>query len=146
MSKYGGYHEYPRVVQLNLKLNTTGDLSDKRCIFDLIQLAYKRLAKDEIFSSNSKVCQTYELIKFKSQKDGKEFTKEIIRKTRKYLCYNFENDHEGSRLLHCSAYNCLVVLFIRTQTEPKLYYACLFKDDLAKVSFILKSISALFPF
>jgi hypothetical protein len=124
------------LYELNLKLNTPGDLCDKRCIFDLVQLSYKRLAKDEIFSSNSKVCQTYEMIKFKGYKDGKEFTKEIIRKTRKYLCYNFENDYEGSRLLHCSAYNCLAALFIRTQTEPKLYYACLFKDDLAKVIFL----------
>ena len=123
------------LYELNLRLNTPGDLSDKRCVFDLIQLAYKRLAKDEIFSTNAKICQTYETIKFGCCKDGKEFTKEIIRKSRKYLCYVFENisDSECVRQLHCSAYNCLVALFIRTQTEPKLYYACLFKDDQAKV-------------
>ena len=125
--------------ELNLKLNTLGDLCDKRCLFDLIHLVYKRLSKDEIFSTNSKICQTYEILKFKGCKDGKEFTKEIIRKTRKYLCYSFENENEnsGARLLHCSAYNCLAALFIRTQTEPKLYNACLFKDDLAKVNKIL---------
>jgi len=36
--------------------------------------------------------------------------------------------------MHCSAYNCLCSLFIRTQTEPKLYQAFLFKDDVAKVN------------
>ena len=40
--------------------------------------------------------------------------------------------------LHSAAYNCLVSLFIRTQTEPKLYLACLFKDDVAKSEFIFE--------
>lgn len=42
------------------------------------------------------------------------------------------------RQLHCSAYNCLTALFIRTQTEPKLYLACLFKDDTNKNEFIFE--------
>ena len=34
---------------------------------------------------------------------------------------------------HCSAYNCLCSLFMRTQTDPKFYLAFLFKDDPSKV-------------
>lgn len=118
----------------NFKMNTIFDIACKRSIFELIELAYKRLAKDEIFSQSSKLCQAYEKLKFNVVKDGKEFTKEIIRKARKYLCNVInEDNNEHVRLLQCSAYNCLTALFIRTQTEPKLYYACLFKDDLAKV-------------
>ncbi len=119
------------------------DIDEKSCIFDLFALLYKRLTKDEIFSLNSKLAREYEAIKFNGQtKDGKELTKEIIRKCRKYLSTDqfLEsklNDAglKSYRLMHCSAYNCLVSLFIRTQTEIKLYYACLFKDDVVKVSF-----------
>jgi hypothetical protein len=104
-------------------------------------LLYKRLTKDEAFSMNSKLAREYEILKFNGQvKDGKELTKEVIRKCRKYLCTDQflesklnESTLTNYRLLHCSAYNCLVSLFMRTQTEIKLYYACLFKDDVAKV-------------
>lgn len=82
-------------------------------------------------------------------KDGKELTKEVLRKCRKNLSEEVKfmsnlkssqldsyNDH--LRRLHCAAYNCLCALFIRTQTEPKLYLACLFKEDAAKREFIFE--------
>jgi hypothetical protein len=58
-------------------------------------------------------------------------TKEILRKCRKNIfeevkfISNFNKttldfNNEIQRKLHCSAYNCLTALFIRTQTEPKL--------------------------
>ena len=47
---------------------------------------------------------------------------------------------EMKRQLHCSAYNCLVALFIRTQTEPKLFLAFLFKDDANKGEFVFESL------
>ncbi len=90
----------------------------------------------------------YETRKLGQIKDGKELTKEVLRKCRKTLSEEMKfvtnmTDIQLNMLnnlqiqLHCSAYNCLVSLFIRTQTEPKLYLACLFKDDVAKVLFKL---------
>ena len=46
------------------------------------------------------------------------------------------------RQLHCAAYNCLVALFIRTQKEPRLYSAYLFKDDESKMEFIFEPLIA----
>lgn len=114
---------------------------NKKIVFELFCLAYRRLHKDEIFFSNARLCQVYEQAKFGQVKDGKELTKEILRKCRKYLCdeIRFSDSKELDRLnalqiqLHCAAYNCLCSLFIRTQTEPKLYLAFLFKDDTVKV-------------
>jgi hypothetical protein len=77
-------------------------------------------------------------------------TKEVLRKCRKNLIdeYKFTSTNlpqsrldscdELLRQLHCSAYNCLTSLFIRTQSEPKLYLACLFKEDAAQGEFIFE--------
>ena len=73
---------------------------------------------------------------------------QVLRKCRKSLCEQVRfsssdadqiNKLEQLQLqLHSSAYNCLVALFVRTQTEPKLYLACLFKDDVAKGEFVFE--------
>ncbi len=129
------------------------DFFNKRCVFELLELAYKRLHKDEIFNSNSKLCQNFESTKFGQVKDGKELTKEILKKCRKFLCYQIKfnlisntdtlNMFENYlRQLHCAAYNCLVALFIRTQKEPRLYSAYLFKDDESKMEFIFEPLIA----
>ena len=129
--------------------NFEANCLNKRCVFELLELAYKRLHKDEIFSSNCKLCMAYESAKFGQVKDGKELTKEVLKKCRKFLCDQikfvsigntdtldkYENFH---RQLHCSAYNCLVALFIRTQKEPRLYSAFLFKDDSNKNEFVFE--------
>lgn len=134
---------------------------NKKNVFEVLTLAYKRLYKDEIFSSaSSRVCSLYEKEKFGQVKDGKELTKEVLRKCRKYLCEDVvrgptassltqissqantqvEKNLSAQRQLHCSAYNCLVSLFIRTQTEPKLYTAFLFKDDTSKNELIFEQL------
>lgn len=46
--------------------------------------------------------------------------------------------NEILRKLRCMSYNCMTALFIRTQTEPKLYLACLFKEDSAKNELIFE--------
>ena len=125
------------------------DFFNKRCVFELLELAYKRLHKDEIFNSNSKLCITFETSRFGQSKDGKELTKEILKKCRKFLCnqmkFNMIANEQTKdkfdnylRQLHCAAYNCLVALFIRTQKEPRLYSAYLFKDDENKMEFIFE--------
>ena len=135
------------ILDADLKESTYDLVSaNKAHAFELIEIAYKRLHKDEIFYPNAKICQTYETNKFKEVKDGKELTKEVLRKSRKYLCedFNFTANLDVEtreryiglqRKLHCAAYNCLISLFIRTQTEMKFYQAFLFKDDDKKVFF-----------
>lgn len=122
--------------------------TNKKCAFEILELAYKRLHKDEIFHAIAKLCIVFETSKFGAVKDGKELTKEVLRKCRRALCEEIrftssdvEQVRQLARLqlqLHSSAYNCLVALFVRTQTEPKLYLACLFKDDIAKSEFVLE--------
>lgn len=122
--------------------------TNKKCAFEVLELAYKRLHKDEVFYATAKLCIVFETSKFGSVKDGKELTKEVLRKCRRALCeeirFTSSNPDDASRLarlqlqLHSAAYNCLVALFIRTQTEPKLYLACLFKDDVSKSEFVLE--------
>ena len=123
--------------------------ANKRCVFELLELAYKRLHRDEIFSSSSRLCAAYETSKFGQVRDGKELTKEVLKKCRKFLCDQIkfvsattaealdklENRH---RQLHCAAYNCLAALFIRTQKEPRLYSAFLFKDDASRNEFVFE--------
>ena len=76
----------------------------------------------EIFHPSAKLCQGYEQTKFGLIKDGKELTKEVLRKCRKYLCeeIKFTSNMEAQDLdrlvtlqyqMHCSAYNCLCSLF-----------------------------------
>ncbi len=139
------------ILDADLKESTYDLVSvNKIHAFELIEIAFKRLHKDEIFFPSAKICQTYETNRFKEVKDGKELTKEVLRKSRKYLCedFNFTTNLDVEtreryiglqRKLHCAAYNCLVSLFIRTQTEIKFYQAFLFKDDDKKV-FILFSL------
>jgi hypothetical protein len=117
----------------------------RTCALRMLELAYKRLHKDEIFFSGAKLCMAYETTKLGQVKDGKELTKEVLRKCRKHLSEDLSMAKRSSsnmadvvRQLHCSAYNCLSSLFIRTQTEPKLYLVCLFKDDVNKREFIFE--------
>ncbi len=124
--------------------------TNKKCVYELIELTYKRLHKDEIFHATAKLCISFETSRFGSTKDGKELTKDVLRKCRKCLAEELKFDPismNNERLeklnslqiqLHCAAYNCLVALFIRTQTEPKLYIACLFKDDTTKGELIFE--------
>jgi len=124
--------------------------ANKKCVYELLELSYKRFHKDEIFHSSSKLCVSFETSRFGSTKDGKELTKEVLRKCRKCLAEELKfyalniNSERLQKLndlqiqLHCAAYNCLVALFIRTQTEPKLYIACLFKDDTSKGELIFE--------
>lgn len=138
-----------KIIELNLFLKeSTYEVvaTNKRCVFELIELAYKRFHKDEVFYSGAKLCIAFETAKFGNVKDGKELTKDVLRKCRKTISEELkfagnENQEvldQTQLQLHCSAYNCLVSLFIRTQTEPKLYLACLFKDDSVKSDFIFE--------
>jgi DNA-dependent protein kinase catalytic subunit len=131
-----------------------GICMNKKNVFEILQLAYKRLYKDETFFVNSRLCMTFEREKFGQLKDGKELTKEVLRKCRKFLCEEIkqslsssspylnviEQNLSAERQMHCAAYNCLVSLFIRTQTEPKLYHAFLFKDEASKCEFIFEQL------
>ncbi|RNA36049.1 DNA-dependent kinase catalytic subunit [Brachionus plicatilis] len=115
----------------------------------LISMEQNSLSSD----LKSFIYKTYCLSKFiyglGCVKDGKELTKEVLRKSRKHMneYVNFNTGQESAkieankdleRILHCSAYNCLISLFIRTQTEPKLYLAFLFKDDPSKNEFVFE--------
>lgn len=135
-----------KILEVDLKEDDFyGNCIDNKCAFEIIELAYKRLHKDEIFYSNAKLCITYETGRFGQVKDGKELTKEVLKKSRKHQCEEIRvlSSFEGEKLAkykeilretRCAAYNCLISLFIRTQTEPKLYFAFLFKDDAGKVT------------
>ena len=73
----------------------------------------------------------------------KKLTKDVLKKCYNYLSeikfLSITDSNELDRMkslqyqFHCSAYNCLCSLFMRTQTDPKFYLAFLFKDDPSKV-------------
>jgi hypothetical protein len=55
--------------------------TNKKCAFQILELAYKRLHKDELFYATAKLCIVFETSKFGAVKDGKELTKEVCKKT-----------------------------------------------------------------
>jgi DNA-dependent protein kinase catalytic subunit len=131
------------ILEIELRENTYElNVLNARIVVELISLAYIRLHKDEIFHPSAKLCQKYE--ENKNEKDGKKLTKDVLKKCYNYLSeikfLSITDSNELDRMkslqyqFHCSAYNCLCSLFMRTQTDPKFYLAFLFKDDPSKVN------------
>jgi hypothetical protein len=76
-----------RILESELRdaANLEASCLNKKNVFEILQLAFKRLYKDEVIFAGAKLCVTYETSKFGTVKDGKALVKEILMKCRKHL-------------------------------------------------------------
>ncbi|XP_076445486.1 DNA-dependent protein kinase catalytic subunit-like [Babylonia areolata] len=115
-------------------------LTSKLCCFQLLEVMYSRLSREEVNSPSSiinrKVC-------YGSPETGKEMTQKIT----KVVNEAKSEDARGETMLvdlrrqyHCYSYNLLVAIITCVQNEAKFYKGFLFQDNVAKGQFLLENI------
>lgn len=115
-------------------------LTEKLCCFQILQVMYFRLEKDEVNSKLSSInkayCEGKEL-------NGNELTKTITKISHKIKSENMHGETlclETYRQLHCAAYNLLISIISCTQTDQKFYSAFLFSENEAKSEYLLDNL------
>ncbi|XP_072042849.1 DNA-dependent protein kinase catalytic subunit-like [Amphiura filiformis] len=115
-------------------------LVSKMCCFQLLEIMYSRLTKEDLNSPQSDINKAY---CDGSVKDGKEMTRAVTKASHAAKSEDTRGETtslELRRQYHCSAYNALVAIITCTQTELKFYNAFLFNENLTKGQFLLDNI------
>ncbi|BFZ03143.1 hypothetical protein BsWGS_06182 [Bradybaena similaris] len=139
-------HIHELVRLLDVKLNTSTEsvlesqLVTKLCCFQMLELMYARLSKDEVNSQTSAINQRF---CFGKADTGKEMTQKITKAAHDAK----SEDTRGENLLvglrrqyHCYAYNLLISIISCVQTDIKFYKGFLFQDNVAKGQFLVDNI------
>ncbi|XP_071796803.1 DNA-dependent protein kinase catalytic subunit-like [Asterias amurensis] len=116
-----------------------GQLVSKTCCFQLVDLMYSRLTKEDLFSMSSVINKAY----IEDVKTGKEMTQALTKASHSAKSEDIRgetNSLELRRLLHCAAYNALIAIITCTQTDIKFYNAFLFSENPAKGQFLLDNL------
>ncbi|KAK0048622.1 DNA-dependent protein kinase catalytic subunit, partial [Biomphalaria pfeifferi] len=115
-------------------------LSTKIGCFQLLEIMYARLSKEEVNSQTSVINQ--KLCEGKAD-TGKEMTQKITKCAHEAR----SEDVRGETLLtdlrrqyHCFAYNLLIAIISCVQTDLKFYKGFLFQDNISKGQFLLENI------
>ncbi|XP_033121520.1 DNA-dependent protein kinase catalytic subunit-like [Anneissia japonica] len=115
-------------------------LVSKICSFQLVEIMYSRLTKEELRSPGSEINRAFcEL----ADNKGDELTKAISKVGRTVMVEDVRGETvamELRRQLHCMAYNTMMAVICCTQTELKFYNVFLFSDNTAKGQFLLENI------
>ncbi|CAF0948619.1 unnamed protein product, partial [Didymodactylos carnosus] len=151
-------------AEFRLETSTTAiesSLINRICSFRLMEHMYTILTKDDVQGSTSPIVSIYEKIRPNMEKkDGKELTKNMIRRSRIHFTdgekimkivqthlTTMSNSSEKTksiismiRTLYTSSFNCLISLFICTQTELKLYTAFIFQENPNKNEYFYENI------
>ncbi|XP_071815133.1 DNA-dependent protein kinase catalytic subunit-like [Apostichopus japonicus] len=115
-------------------------LVSKICCFELIELLYTRLGKDQLNSTTSAINSAYCMGDCKT---GKEMTQGITKAAHFAKSENVGGEKvciDLRRQYHCAAYNALIAIITCTQTDVKFYNAFLFQENVAKGQFLLENI------
>ncbi|KAL8588517.1 hypothetical protein ACOMHN_043866 [Nucella lapillus] len=115
-------------------------LTSKICCFQLLEVMYSRLSREEVNSPSSiinrKVC-------FGSPETGKEMTQKITKSVNEAK----SEDARGETVLldlrrqyHCFSYNLLMAIISCVQNDAKFYKGFLFQDNVTKGQFLLENI------
>ncbi|XP_061175418.1 DNA-dependent protein kinase catalytic subunit-like [Saccostrea echinata] len=114
-------------------------LTFKLCSFQLLELMYGRLGKEEVFGKSSALNKKFCDVKSEPVDSGKEMTQAIMRTAHAAKGEDVRGENsctELRRQYHCAAYNLLIAVLSSTQNDAKFYTAFLFKEDEAKGQFV----------
>ncbi|XP_022110985.1 DNA-dependent protein kinase catalytic subunit-like isoform X2 [Acanthaster planci] len=114
-------------------------LVSKTCCFQLVELMYSRLVKEDLFSMDSAINKAYT----NDVKTGKEMTQALTKACHAAKSEDIRgetNALELRRQFHCAAFNALIAIISCTQTDIKFYNAFLFSENTAKGQFLLDNI------
>ncbi|XP_070581112.1 DNA-dependent protein kinase catalytic subunit-like [Ptychodera flava] len=108
--------------------------------FQLMELLYSRLTKEEL---NSPASQINKIYCQDSVKTGKEMTTNLTRVAHASKGEDIRGETvlvDLRRQFHCAAYNTLIAVICCTQTEVKFYNGFLFSENTAKGQFFLDNL------
>nr|QOY44576.1 DNA-dependent protein kinase catalytic subunit [Alvinella pompejana] len=103
----------------------------KLCNFELLEVMYSRLTREEVRSKNSTINQKY--CYPKTDVEGKELTAAITKAAHHTKRENLQGEPvflELQRQYRCAAYNTLIAVICCTQTEIKFYNGFLFSENI----------------
>ncbi|KAK7005038.1 DNA-dependent protein kinase catalytic subunit, partial [Biomphalaria glabrata] len=129
-----------QTLNKNVESALENQLSTKIGCFQLLEIMYARLSKEEVNSQTSVINQ--KLCEGKVD-TGKEMTQKITKCAHEAR----SEDVRGETLLpdlrrqyHCFAYNLLIAIISCVQTDLKFYKGFLFQDNISKGQFLLENI------
>ncbi|ESO96748.1 hypothetical protein LOTGIDRAFT_143667, partial [Lottia gigantea] len=122
------------------KAELENQLTTKIGCFQLMELLYSRLTKDEVNSKNSVINEKYCQTKVET---GKEMTQKATKCAHEARSEDTRGETELVELrrqYHCTAYNLMISIISCTQTEAKFYNCFLFSEKPSKGQFLLDNI------
>ncbi|KAK3580733.1 hypothetical protein CHS0354_005741 [Potamilus streckersoni] len=117
-----------------------GQLTSRLCCFQLLEVLYTRLSKEELTGNDSAVNKAF---CDGTVQTGKELTQYISKAAHEAKGEDIRGENillNLRRQYHCAAYNLLIAVISCTQTDSKFYTGLLFKDDEPKGQFLLQNI------
>ncbi|XP_071960307.1 DNA-dependent protein kinase catalytic subunit-like [Antedon mediterranea] len=115
-------------------------LVSKICCFQLVEIMYSRLTKEELRSPSSEINKAFCGL---DNTKGEELTRTISKISRTVMVEDVRGESvakELRRQLHCMAYNTMMAVVCCTQTDLKFYNAFLFNDNAAKGQLLFENI------
>ncbi|XP_052262779.1 DNA-dependent protein kinase catalytic subunit-like isoform X1 [Dreissena polymorpha] len=117
-----------------------GQLISRMGCFQLLEVLYSRLGKDDVVGMNAPINKVFA---GGNVQTGKELTSFISKQAHEAKGEDIREETtllELRRQYHCAAYNLMIAFISRTQTELKFYTALLFEEKENKGQFLLENI------
>ncbi|XP_064600499.1 DNA-dependent protein kinase catalytic subunit-like [Liolophura sinensis] len=124
------------IIQCKTVKGSESQLINKLCCFQLLELLYSRLSREEVNSKTSSINNKYCKGKVDS---GKEMTQAVTKMAHLAKSEDMRGEStllELRRQYHCAAYNALIAVISCTQTEQKFYVGFLFSENEVKGQFL----------
>ncbi|KAK7506702.1 hypothetical protein BaRGS_00002177 [Batillaria attramentaria] len=112
-------------------------LTSKLCCFQLLEVMYSRLSREEVNSPQSLINKKF---CFGKAETGKEMTQKITKAVNEAKGEDTRGETmlmELRRQYHCYSYNLLIAIITCVQNDPKFYKGFLFQDNVTKGQFLL---------
>ncbi|KFP72380.1 DNA-dependent protein kinase catalytic subunit, partial [Acanthisitta chloris] len=115
-------------------------VTKKMGYYKLLEVMYVRLSKEDVYSKDSKINQTY---RGSLSVEGNELTKTLIKSCYDAFTENMAGESqllEKRRQYHCAAYNCAIAVISCVFTESKFYQGFLFTEKSEKNLLIFENL------
>ncbi|XP_076075287.1 DNA-dependent protein kinase catalytic subunit-like [Mytilus galloprovincialis] len=116
-----------------------GWLISRLCCFEMFEVLYSRMSKDQVFNKTSEINRTFCQVKDAKVDTGKEMTQIVMRCAHDAKSEDMTGEAtllDLRREYHCAAYNLLISVVSCTQTDAKFYAVFLFGENEAKRQFL----------
>ncbi|XP_072167838.1 DNA-dependent protein kinase catalytic subunit-like [Diadema setosum] len=137
-------HEILSVLEAKVVKNPVqafeNQLVCKICYFELVELLYSKLSREDLYTEQSVINREYCHGKVGKGNEMTAALNKAAHSSRSEDCRGETVAVELRRQFHCAAYNAIIAIISCVQSDLKFYNGLLFSDNIAKGQFLLDNL------